>query len=326
MKQWIKAVGTGPHGSRDLTVDEARQAASAILDQKATPAQIGGLLLAMRTKGEADTEMEGFLLEGRARLATRPQSLPILEALDIGDPYDGHIRTPSLSVPAALLASAAGLPIVLHGYTALPAKFGVGLPELWQAMGLPFVPIEAARDALMDTGVVCLSQERILPEWANLRPLRQELGLRTLLNTVEKCLNPLNARTMVAGYFHEPLAGRLHQLLHRIYPDRQITLVAGSEGSIDLHAHRPTRYHPHENLSSGLPGTIDLPFPFPPLPELEPSPLAHAQFVWSSLLEKNHPHRDLVRRTAAFLLTVANRSPSVEMALKRLPEKPALRP
>ena len=325
MKQWIKAVGTGPHGSRDLTVDEARKAAADILDGKSTPAQTGALLLAIRTKGEADTEMEGFLLEGRARLRTQPVPFPPLEALDIGDPYDGHIRSPSLSVPAALLASGAGLPVVLHGYSGLPAKFGVGHTELWEALGLPCVPVGDARSSLLKTGIVCLSQEVLLPEWAELRTIRQELGLRTLLNTVEKCLNPLNARTMIAGYFHEPLASRLHQILRKTYPDHRITLVAGAEGAVDLHAHRPTRYHPHDDNPSGLPSSVSLPAAFPPLPELDPDPQTHARFVRDALLDRKHPHRDLVRRMAAFFLVAANRHPSMEQALKALPEEPSIR-
>ncbi|MHB8421272.1 MAG: anthranilate phosphoribosyltransferase [Leptospirales bacterium] len=326
MKQWIKAVGTGPNGSRDLTVDEARKAAADILDGNATPAQIGALFLAIRTKGEADTEMEGFLLEGRSRLRTEPCSHPVLDALDIGDPYDGHIRTPGLSLPAALLASSAGLPVVLHGYSDLPAKFGVGHPEVWQAMGFPPVQAGDARAFLAEHNIVCLSQETLLPEWAKLRPVRQELGLRTLLNTVEKSLNPLNAKTMIAGYFHEVLASRLHQLLRKVYPDKRIILVAGSEGAVDLHAHRRTRYHPYDETSIERQFSIPLPETFPPLPQLDTTPQAHAQFAWESLLRKDHPHRGLVRRMAAFFLTGTGRLPSIEQALEALPEEPSFRP
>lgn len=326
MKQWIKAVGTGPEGSRDLTVDEARNAAALILDGNATPAQIGALFLAIRTKGEADTEMEGFLLEARMRLRTEPSSLPVLDALDIGDPYDGHIRSPGISLPAALLASSAGLPVILHGYSGLPAKFGVGHPEVWQAMGFPLTRAENARLSLSEHKIACLSQESLLPEWANLRQIRQELGLRTLLNTVEKSMNPLNARTMIAGYFHEALAPRLHQLLRRTYPGSRIVLVAGSEGAVDLHPHRRTRYHPHDESSIERQFSIALPEPFPPLPQLESTPQAHAKFAWELLLRKDHPHRGLVRRMAAFFLTETERYPSIEQALEAVPEEPSFRP
>ena len=318
MKSLIKTVGTGPHGSKDLSVDQAREAACLILDGKATPAQTGALFLAIRTKGEADTELEGFFLEARSRILSRSPAPPVLEALDIGDPYDGHVRTPGLTIPAALLAVKAGLKIVLHGYPDLPAKFGVGHTRVWEMLGMPITPWQQSPEVLDRQGIVVLSPSDFLPEWTALQNIRQELGLRTLLNTVEKSLNPLNARRMLTGYFHESLAPRLHNLLRKIYPEQQVTLVSGSEGSVDLHTHRPTRIHPCSEEPCTSPLTIPPPEDIPPLPSLPATAEAHADFVRSVLRDKNHPHHILVRHQAAFLLWQGGLSNDMPSALSSL--------
>ena len=321
MKDLIKAVGTGPHGSKDLSVDQAREAAFLILEGKATPAQIGGLLLAIRTKGEADSELEGFFHESRSRMLARSPAPLILDALDIGDPYDGHARTPGLTIPAALWAANAGLKIVLHGYPDLPAKFGVGHTRVWESLGMSITPWQESPDTLDRQGIVCLSPSDFFPEWTTLRNIRQELGLRTLLNTVEKSLNPLNARRMLTGYFHESLAPRLHDLLRKIYPEQQVTLISGSEGSVDLHAHRPTRFHPFFGDTASSYQTISPPENLDPLPTLPVTAEAHADFVRAVLRDKKHPHRLLIRYQAAFFLWQAGFSKDMSTALSSLPEE-----
>ena len=317
MKRFIKAVGTGPHGSRDLTVDEAHEAAGLILSGSSTPAQTGALLVAVRTKGESGEELEGFLRAGRERMKTFSLSdRPPFDGLDIGDPYDGHTRYPGISLPAALLASKAGLPIVLHGYTDLPAKFGIGHVDLWTALGLSVATHEDAMDRLLSEGIVCLSQGSLIPEWAKLQPLRKELGLRTVMNTVEKCFNPLNMRTMAVGYFHEVLAERLFRILDTAYPSHRIHLIAGSEGSVDLYPHRPTRWNGPRWETA--PKTIALPKNLPPLPTLEPDAGSHARFVREILSDRSHPHGDLVRHLAAFFLLMAERHGTIKDALNAL--------
>ncbi|AFS52416.1 anthranilate phosphoribosyltransferase [Leptospirillum ferriphilum] len=321
MKTLIKTVGTGPHGSKDLSVDQAREAAALMLDGRATPAQIGALLLAIRTKGEADTELEGFFQEARSRILSCSPAPPVLDALDIGDPYDGHIRTPGLAIPASLWAAHAGLKIVLHGYPDLPAKFGVGHTRVWEALGMSVTPWQKSLEVLNRQGIVVLSPCDFLPGWTALQDVRQELGLRTLLNTVEKSLNPLNARRMLTGYFHESLAPRLHALLRKVYPEQQVTLVSGSEGSVDLHAHRPTRFHPFFEDHSATPRTIAPPQYFPPLPELPARAETHADFVKSVLTDNTHPHYQLVRYQAAFFLWQGGHSADIPSALASLPDE-----
>lgn len=259
--------------------------------------------------------------ESRSRILSCSPAPPVLDALDIGDPYDGHIRTPGLAIPASLWAAHAGLKIVLHGYPDLPAKFGVGHTRVWEALGMSVTPWQKSLEVLDRHGIVVLSPCDFLPGWTALQDVRQELGLRTLLNTVEKSLNPLNARRMLTGYFHESLAPRLHALLRKVYPEQQVTLVSGSEGSVDLHAHRPTRFHPFFEDHSATPRTIAPPQYFPPLPELPARAETHADFVKSVLTDNTHPHYQLVRYQAAFFLWQGGHSADMPSALASLPDE-----
>jgi len=205
LKTLIKTVGTGPHGSKDLSVDQAREAAALMLDGRATLPRSVRFCSPSAQKGKRIPNWRVFQ-ESRSRILSCSPAPPVLDALDIGDPYDGHIRTPGLAIPASLWAAHAGLKIVLHGYPDLPAKFGVGHTRVWEALGMSVTPWQKSLEVLNRQGIVVLSPCDFLPGWTALQDVRQELGLRTLLNTVEKSLNPLNARRMLTGYFHESLA------------------------------------------------------------------------------------------------------------------------
>ncbi|MEC4682561.1 MAG: hypothetical protein VST70_02625 [Nitrospirota bacterium] len=246
IREFIKKVGTGPHGVRDLSRSEAFEAADILLSGQATPAQTGALLLGLRLKGESGEEMAGFLGALNKRLPSfssgeRPD-------LDLGDPYDGRSRTTSLLVPAALNAARFGLRTVLHGLSGVPVKKGPGVLEGWKAHGQTPTRLPQSGETLGKLGVVCLSQADFLPDLARLLSIRQELGLRTLFNTVEKAVNPLRAKVQLIGIFHDPVLKKLRAAcLNEGSPDPGTVLpssfqvfVQGVEGGVDLYTHRPT--------------------------------------------------------------------------------------
>jgi anthranilate phosphoribosyltransferase len=246
IREFIKKVGTGPHGVRDLSRSEAFEAADILLSGQATPAQTGALLLGLRLKGESGEEMAGFLGALNKRLP-HPFSGEQPD-LDLGDPYDGRNRTTSLLVPAALYAARFGLRTVLHGLSGVPVKKGPGVLEGWKANGKTPTRLPQAGETLGKLGVACLSQADFLPDLACLLPIREELGLRTIFNTVEKAVNPLMARVQLIGVFHEPVLEKLRAAcLNEGAPEpgsglpsaRQV-FVQGVEGGVDLYTHRPT--------------------------------------------------------------------------------------
>ena len=132
MKQWIKAVGTGKVGSRDLTYDEAVAAAHAISRGEVTDAQVGAFLMALRMKGETHDEIMAFVD------VFRKYSLPFASysnSLNCAGPYDGRNYFP-ITIPVSLLLASVGFPQVLHGAESLPPKLGTSLKELLSGLGI----------------------------------------------------------------------------------------------------------------------------------------------------------------------------------------------
>jgi anthranilate phosphoribosyltransferase len=317
IKELIKSVGTGPKGSKGLSREEAYEACHLILSGEATPAQTGGLLLALRTKGETASEMEGFLLSLQSFLKV-PPSPTILHALDIGCPYDGHTRNPGIWIPAAILASKAGLPIVLHGYDQLPAKFGVGLIPLWKRLGLPISKPETALSDLNANRIICLSQEDITPELAIIAPIRRELGLRSIFNTVEKALNPMNVSHMAVGYFHETILPSMEAMVVAAHPHAQAIFIGGQEGSVGLYTHRPTKTYRVNGVPDHQSGTL------PPVREntepvsVEPTEEAYTQYYRALLENPLHPHRKALLWQAATFLILGGFASGMDEAFSKL--------
>ena len=297
IKALIKKVGTGPSGHRDLSHDEAREASDILLSHQATPAQTGALLLGLRLKGETSPEMSGFLAALKDKIRHRNSIGPEKEfspLLDVGEPYDGRSRSISHTVLAATLAGRTGLRISLHGLSGVPVKMGPGVLEAWNSLGLMEGPLGVTDN------VICLSQRTFLPELADLLPIRQELGLRTLWNTVEKAVNPLHAPAQIIGVFHEPIVAKLHgALMAQKDPPRRLLFVAGVEGSTDLHPHRETVCHLYDQEASSniMPLTIPSGLKDPSLP---------------------HDEKTVIRRQAALFLFAAGVSPDFQAALASL--------
>src|SRR4051794_21857735 len=137
----IKAVATGPRGSRDLTFDEAREATAALLAGEVSPAQAGAFLIGLRVKGEAIEEMAG------GPQALRDQAVaPHAPRVDAGrrvagaGAFDGVADAPPLGLAASVCAAAAGAPVVTACGGRLGPKHGVTVAEVLGALGGPGRP------------------------------------------------------------------------------------------------------------------------------------------------------------------------------------------
>jgi anthranilate phosphoribosyltransferase len=122
----LKEVGRGKRGARDLTYEEARQAAELIVGGEATPAQIGAFLVAERIKMESLEELRAFIDVLRAWTRLHP----VPGSFDCAGPYDGRTRTFMATLPTAFVLAACGMPATLHGSAAMPPKWGVTLPDV----------------------------------------------------------------------------------------------------------------------------------------------------------------------------------------------------
>ncbi|MBB6734847.1 anthranilate phosphoribosyltransferase [Cohnella zeiphila] len=241
----LKEVARGKRGARDLVYEEAAEAAEAILTQRATPAQIGAFLIAERVKLESVEELEAFVRVGR-RHTLRSDDLP--RGIDCAGPYDGRKSSFYATFAVAFVLASAGLPAVLHGAASLPPKWGMTLQDIVQAAGI--APADLTRERSMHvarhTGVLYASTERWCPPLGELRPIREQLGMRTVFNSAEKLLDVASSPFIVFGVYHNTVFDRLARLLIKLGYEKAL-IVQGSEGSEDLFIDRPTRTYLVEN-------------------------------------------------------------------------------
>jgi len=198
----IKAVGTGPRGSRALAFEEARDAMRGILAGEVSDAQAGAFMIAMRTKGEEPEELAGLAQALRdAAASTEPSGR---EPVACAGAYDGVADSPQLSLATAALAAAAGAPCVVHCGGSLGPKYGTTPADVLAALGGPGRPsLEQSRAMLDASGVALVHAGEAIPGWDRLARIRDEIGLRGPVHSAEKLVDHLGARRFLVGYTHQ---------------------------------------------------------------------------------------------------------------------------
>ncbi len=227
MQQFIAKVGKGQKRAKDLTWDEAKEAMRCIVESQATSGQIGAFLMAMRMKTETIAELASFTASARhyvspLAIQTRPE-----EVVDVplyGEKHD----TCHAIVASALIASAAGATIFLHGTSNTAAASTV--PEILRHLGiLTTQPAEQ----LAQHKFGYLDLETYHPPLAKLLELRQEFGVQNLAHQVARMLNPARAASQVIGISHPPYLDKMIEALHMLGTSRAM-LLQGVEGIPEL--------------------------------------------------------------------------------------------
>ncbi|WP_025848377.1 anthranilate phosphoribosyltransferase [Paenibacillus ehimensis] len=235
---FLQEVGRGKRGARDLSYEEARQAAEWIITGKAAPSQCGAFLMAERIKMESADELRAFI----DALRSRSHTYPVKGSMDCAGPYDGRTRTFMATFPTAFVLAACGLPATLHGSPSLPPKWGVTLTDVLHALNIPVtgIPREAWTAAAEASGFLFVPTEEWCPPLKELRQLRLELGLRTVFNSAEKLLRFSDPAYMTMGVFHGTVFEKMTRLLLELGISKGI-VVQGTEGSDDAAVNQRTR-------------------------------------------------------------------------------------
>lgn len=231
-RQRLIATAKGRHGAKTMNREEAKEALSFLFSAEAHPAQIGAFLTAMRFKGATADEMMGFLdaMEGTATLIA-PGSEHLLNC---NGPYDGRKKALNLSVAAAIVTAAAGVPVVLHSNTGLPPTDGVSNARVLEALGIPAArePAQVTQDIqLRNFGH--LHAERYLHGVERLKPIRQMLFYRSFLHACEVMLNPAGAKRSLLGAAHEGFLERFASAAGQRGQER-VMAVQGLDGGDEL--------------------------------------------------------------------------------------------
>jgi anthranilate phosphoribosyltransferase len=183
---------------KHLTQEESRAVFAQVMSGEATPAQIGGLLMAFRVKGETAEEIAGAAQTMRA-LSTRVEVVvPYL--VDTCGTGGSGAKLFNISTAAAFVAAAAGAHVAKHGNRKMTSASGSA--DLLEAAGakLDLTPPQIAQ-CIRDVGVGFLFAQAHHSAMRHAAPVRQELGVRTLMNLLGPLTNPAGARRQVIGVF-----------------------------------------------------------------------------------------------------------------------------
>jgi anthranilate phosphoribosyltransferase len=198
----VEAIGRLVDGGA-LSRPEARAVMGEIMAGEATPAQIGGLLVALRTRGETVEEITGFAEAMREHVVpVSPTRSPVVDVVGTGG--DGA-RTFNISTAAAIVAAAAGAAVAKHGNRA--ASSACGAADVLEELGfeLELEPGTIAR-SIDELGFGFMFARAHHPAMRHAAPVRQELGTRTVFNVLGPLSNPAGARDGVFGVYAPELA------------------------------------------------------------------------------------------------------------------------
>jgi anthranilate phosphoribosyltransferase len=258
-------------------------------------------------KSETPEELLGFVEEGRARIAKIEHGRQ--GVLDCAGAYDGRGKSFAATIPTAAVLAALGVPVVLHGSRTLPPKYGVALIDILEELRVPIgTDPHQAGETLKVNQVAFLHTEAFLPALYRLRPIREQIGVRSLLNTVEKFLNPAQADFLIAGVFHSTALDKAAELMMRL-GHRKGMVVQGVDGSEDVPVNRPA------GICIISEGTADKrlidPNEFGLKTDMEPvklSPAEQAAGIVGVLQDATHPYRNFVLWNSAIRLWLVEKA------------------
>lgn len=224
LKPLIDAAANGP-----LTRAQAEAAFAILFDGEATPAQIGGLLMALRTRGETVDEYAAAAAVMRAKC--NPVQAPE-GAMDIvGTGGDGK-GTLNISTATAFVVAGAGVVVAKHGNRNLSSKSGAA--DALTQMGLKvMVGAPVVERALREAGIGFMMAPMHHPSIAHVMPARTELGTRTIFNILGPLTNPAGVKRQLTGAYRRDLIRPMAETLGQLGSDKA-WLVHGSDGTDEL--------------------------------------------------------------------------------------------
>jgi anthranilate phosphoribosyltransferase len=213
---------------QDLTIEEAEAAMDEIMGGAATPAQIGGYLMALRVKGETIDEITGSAKAMR-RAANHPPAIngDLIDTCGTGGDGSG---TFNISTTVAFVVAGAGLPVAKHGNRAMSSKSGSG--DVLAALGvnLNLTP-EQVGECITESGIGFLFAPSFHPAMKHAGPVRKELGVRTIFNILGPLTNPAGARRQLLGVFAPDLTEVMANVLCQL--GGEAAFVVHGDGGLD---------------------------------------------------------------------------------------------
>lgn len=213
--------------ARDLTEEEARRLLVELTGDELDQIVAAAVLVALRTKGETADELRGFAL-GLRDLAVRPDFAEDIAAVDVvGTGGDGS-GSLNLSTGSAMVAAAAGMPVVKHGNRSISSRSGSA--DVLSALGLDIpLDLKRAKETFENTGFTFLFAPTYHPAMKSIAPVRRALAVRTLFNLAGPLANPATPPFHVIGAYSLAMARMIAETMAGM-PMERAFVVHGAPG------------------------------------------------------------------------------------------------
>ena len=229
--KFIKEIGRGKNGARSLSAVDAQALYGAMLDGRVSDLEMGGILLAMRIKGESVDEIAGFMAAAEERMSKIAAPANSLYAPVLIPSYNGARKKANLTPLLALLLAQRGVPVLVHGVMHDAGR--VTTAEIFTALEIKFA--QSATEAethLHDRQLSFISIDTLAPKMARILAMRRILGVRNSTHTLVKILQPFSSAALrLTSYTHPEYLLMLRDYLSGVAVERGDTfLMRGTEG------------------------------------------------------------------------------------------------
>ncbi|WP_336337704.1 anthranilate phosphoribosyltransferase [Haloarcula brevis] len=207
-----EVIGSGPKSADDMTRDQAREAFQRILAGEPDHTTLGSFWLANRWKRNTPEELGGYVdVMAEESVET---AAPDADPVDCGANYDGKGRSAILGVAAGVVAAAAGTPVAVHSGDRVPTQKQDAYKHVLDELGVrtEIEPQESA-DMVDDVGFGFYYQPAFNPGIDALFDRRDQMGVRTFVNTVETLANPADASVHLGSFYHLAFAKKMVRTL-----------------------------------------------------------------------------------------------------------------
>ena len=296
-----------------LSREEAARGFDTMMSGEATPSQMGGLLMALRVRGETVDEITGAVTAMREKMLRVRAPADAIDVVGTGGDASGSFN---ISTCAALIVAGAGVPVAKHGNRALSSRSGAA--DVLAALGVNIeLTPEGVSRCITHAGIGFMFAPAHHPAMKNVGPTQVELGTRTIFNLLGPLSNPAGVKRQMVGVFSRQWIEPLAQVLKNLGSE-SVWVVHGSDGLDEITTAGPTHVAALEN---GAVRTFEITPEEMGLQRVKPEALRggeakeNAQALVDVLKGKSGAFRDVAALNAAAALVVAARAKDLKQAL-----------
>jgi anthranilate phosphoribosyltransferase len=306
----LKAVLNQVVGGENLSRQEAQESMQAIMTGQASESQIGGLLTALRIKGETSEEIAGFAETMRSHtVKVECSQSDLLDTCGTGGDRKG---TFNISTTVAFVVAGAGASVAKHGNHGVSSSSGSA--DVLKALGVRIdLPAQNIASVIEDARIAFLYAPTFHPAMKYAGKPRRELGFRTVFNVLGPLTNPLAAERQLMGVYERSLTKKLAEVLLRLNT-RRAMVVHGLDGLDEISTTAPTQVSEvvDGKILSYLIDPAEYGLPIAALEDISGgTPEQNADIVLGILRGKQGARRDLVLLNAAAALVVADKAENI---------------